>query len=141
MAARPIYLILLLAASCPALAQQLHRCPTKDGSTYLSNLPCPPREAGVSPDAQKARDEAVVRSLQDKRQAETAFQARSRARAIIRQQWAEQAAERRRLSRPAPHTDWQVQVDDFLLLMGKERIEISRPELEALLREEAAARR
>ena len=140
MALRPLYLVVLLAASAPALGQ-LHRCPTKDGSTYLSNLPCPPREAGVSPAEQKARDEAVVRSLQDKRQAETAFQARTRARAVIRQQWAEQAAERRRLSRPAPHTDWQAQVDDFLLLMTRERIEIGRPELEALLREEAAARR
>lgn len=132
---------LLILAYTPAHAQPIHHCPRSDGSTYLSNLPCPPRDSGTATEGQKARDEAVLRSLQEQRQTETSFQARTRARAVIRQQWAEQAAERRRLGLPPPHHDWRSQVEDFLAVMGKERISVSRAELELLLHEEAEARR
>jgi hypothetical protein len=138
---RSLSVALLILAHAPAYAQPLHRCPRSDGSIYLSNLPCPPRDSGTAAGEQKARDEAVLRSLQDKRQTETSFQAHTRARAVIRQQWAEQAAERRRLALPPPHHDWQSQVEDFLLMMGRERINVSRTEVELLLREEAEARR
>lgn len=140
MARRPLYLAALLAAACTAAQAQIHRCPTRDGSTYLSNLPCPPREAGKAAD-EKAREEATLRSLQENRPAANPFQERTRARALIRQQWADQAAERRRLALPPPHHDWQTQVESFAALMRKERVDISRPELEQVLREESEARR
>ena len=141
MARRPLYLAVLLALACTAAQAQIHRCPTRDGSTYLSNLPCPPRESGKAVDEQKAREEATMRSLQENRTAANPFQERTRARALIRQQWAEQASERRRLALPPPHHDWQAQLDGFAALMRKERVDISRPELEQVLREEAEARR
>jgi hypothetical protein len=141
MAGRPLHLAALLALACTAAQAQIHRCPTRDGSTYLSNLPCPPRESGKAADEQKAREEATLRSLQENRPAADPFRERTRARALIRQQWADQAAERRRLALPPPHSDWQAQVDSFAALMKKERVDISRPELEQVLREEAEARR
>ena len=141
MARQPLYLAALLAVACTAAQAQIHRCPTRDGSTYLSNLPCPPRESGKAADEQKAREEATLRSLQENRPGANPFQERTRARALIRQQWADQAAERRRLALPPAHHDWQTQVDGFAALMRKERVDISRPELEQVLREEAEARR
>ena len=146
MARRPLYLAALLllpvlaVASAPAIAQ-IHRCPTSDGSTYLSNLPCPPRGSAKAEQEQKARDEATMRSLQDTRQGANPFQERTRARALIRQQWADQAAERRRLALPPPHHNWQSQVESFSAVMRKERIDITRADLEQVLREEAEARR
>jgi len=141
MAGRPLYLAALLALACTAAQAQIHRCPTRDGSTYLSNLPCPPRESSKAADEQKARDEATMRSLQQNQSTANPFQERTRARALIRQQWADQAAERRRLALPPPHHAWQTQVDSFAALMKKERVEISRADLEQVLREEAEARR
>jgi hypothetical protein len=141
MARRPFCLAaLLLVASAPGHAQ-IHRCPTSDGSTYLSNLPCPPRDSAKAAREQKDRDEATLRSLQENRPAANPFQERTRARALIRQQWADQAAERRRLALPPPHHDWKSQIESFAVMLRKERIDLSRPELEQVLREEAEARR
>ena len=142
MADRPAYLAaLLIGVASTGAYGQIHRCPTSDGSTYLSNLPCPPRDSPKAAKEQKARDDATLRSLQENQPAANPFQERTRARALIRQQWADQAAERRRLSLPPPQADWPSQVESFASLMRKERIDISRPELEQVLREEAEARR
>jgi hypothetical protein len=141
MAPRPFYLAALLFVASTAAYGQLHRCPTSDGSTYLSNLPCPPRDSAKSAREQKDRDEATMRSLQENRPGANPFQERTRARALIRQQWADQAAERRRLALPPPHHDWKSQVEGFAVMLRKERIDLSRPELEQVLREEAEARR
>lgn len=141
MARRPFYLAALLAVASTAAHGQIHRCPTSDGSTYLSNLPCPPRDSARAAQEQKAREEATLRSLQETRSGANPIQERTRARALIRQQWADQAAERRRLALPPPHNNWQSQVDGFAAMMRKERVEISRADLEQVLREEAEARR
>jgi hypothetical protein len=141
MAPRPVYLAALLFVASTTAYGQLHRCPTSDGSTYLSNLPCPPRDSAKSAREQKDRDEATMRSLQENRPGANPFQERTRARALIRQQWADQAAERRRLALPPPHHDWKSQVESFAVMLRKERIDLTRPELEQVLREEAEARR